>query len=82
MVPVTSVAFSPDGTQIISGSEPGTIKLRDAKSFEELLTLKNHYYTKFTSVAFNPDGTQIVSLESSGLIKLWDAETGKQLVTL
>jgi WD40 repeat protein len=39
-----SVAFSPNGQRIVTGSYDGTAKLWDAASGKELLTLKGHFW--------------------------------------
>ena len=57
---VTSVAFSPDGKRIVSGSQDQTVKVWDADKGTETLTLKGHTQL-VTSVAFSPDGKRIVS---------------------
>ena len=60
MVQVLSVAFSPDGKRIVSGSDDGTIKVWDAATGQETLTLKGHS-SAVNSVAFSPDGKRIVT---------------------
>ena len=52
---VLSVAFSPDGKKIVSGSQDMTLKVWDAVGDQETQTLKGHTGGVF-SVAFSPDG--------------------------
>ena len=54
---VRSVAYSPDGTQLASGSLDNTVKLWDARNGTLIATLKNHT-AAVNSVAYSPDGTQ------------------------
>jgi dipeptidyl aminopeptidase/acylaminoacyl peptidase len=65
------VAFSPDGKQIVSGSEDKTIKLWDATAGGLQKTLAGHS-GRVTAVAFSPDGKQIASGSDDNTIKLWD----------
>ena len=78
---VNSVAFSPDGRTIASGSDDRTIKLWDAASGRELRTLEGHTNAVF-SVAFSPDDRTIASGSWDHTIKLWDAASGRELRTL
>jgi WD40 repeat protein len=58
---IVSVAFSPDGSKIISGSDDKTIRVWDASTGIEMLPpLRGHDHT-FLSVAFSPDGSKIIS---------------------
>ena len=85
---VNSVAYSPDGTKIISGSgnsfeenNDNTIKIWDVTTGECLETLgENSNYVN--SVAYSPDGTKIISGSDDKTVKIWDANTGACLKTL
>jgi WD40 repeat protein len=76
-----SVAFSPDGKRIISGSWDNTIKVWDAATGDELMTLRGHKEC-VKSVAFGPDGKRIASGSNDTTIKVWDSATGTELMTL
>ena len=78
---VYSVAFSPDGTRIATGSYGATAKVWDAQSGKELLTLKGHS-SSVNSVSFSPDGKRIVTGSYDDTAKVWDAQSGKELLTL
>ena len=78
---VMSVAFSPDGKRLASASEDGTVKLWDAATGQETLTLKGHTDI-VTSVAFSPDGKRLASASRDGTVKVWDAATGQEILTL
>lgn len=80
---VISVAFSPDGKTIASGSSDDTIKLWDAAGGNLKQTLIGHSGS-VNSIEFSPDGKTIAS--ASGMddetIKLWDAVSGNLIRTL
>lgn len=67
---VSSVAFSPDGKTVLTGSWDKTAKLWDL-SGRELQTFSGHA-AAVISVAFSPDGKQILTGCDDSTVKLWD----------
>src|SRR5262245_8775697 len=79
---VLSVAFSPDGKRLATGSlEDHIVKLWDAATGQELITLKGHS-DAVTSVAFSPGGKRLATGSSDRTVKLWDAATSQETLTL
>jgi WD40 repeat protein len=78
---VASVAFSPDGHILASGSEDKTVKFWDVASGRELRTLRGHS-ENVNSVAFAPDGLTLASGSTDHTVKLWDVASGRELRTL
>ncbi|KAJ7613251.1 hypothetical protein DFH06DRAFT_1015013, partial [Mycena polygramma] len=72
---IESVAFSPDGKLIISGSWDRTIRIWDAESGEQLGDPLEGHAHRVSSVAFSPDGKWIVSGSHDETIRIWDAES-------
>ncbi|KAH8798569.1 quinon protein alcohol dehydrogenase-like superfamily [Flagelloscypha sp. PMI_526] len=78
---VNSVALSPDGTRIVSGSFDNTVRVWDAASSEELRRFDGHRYS-VTSVAFSPDGNHVVSGSGDKTVRIWDIDSGNEIQKL
>ena len=78
---VTSVAISPNGRIVVSGSSDNTIRVWEKRSGELLSILRGHE-GNVTSVAISSDGRQIISGSNDSSIKIWDMKSGKLISTL
>ena len=73
---VTSVAFSPDGATLASGSEDKTIEMWKLETGKRWYTLTGHS-DWVTCVAFSPDGRTLASSGRDKTIHIWDLNKGK-----
>jgi WD40 repeat protein len=76
-VPVLSVAFSPNGKQIVSGGEDSTVRRWNATTGKPIGQPFRGHTSGVYFVAFSPDGQQIVSGSWDNTVRRWDATTGK-----
>ncbi len=72
-----SVAFSPDGMTLASGSTDQTTKLWDVATGRETATIKGHKEGVF-AVAFSPAGKTLASGSKDHTVKLWDIPARQQ----
>ncbi|MCY4553570.1 MAG: trypsin-like peptidase domain-containing protein [Candidatus Poribacteria bacterium] len=75
---VFTVAYSPNGTSLVSGSKDGTILLWDAVTGERKATLTGNP----KAIAFSPDGSTLAIAGRDKKIKIWDAVSGEHQLTL
>ncbi len=71
-----AVAFSPDGTRMVTSASDGRARIWDTTTGRRLLTLVGHEQPILTA-AYSPDGSRIVTAGLGQVAKLWDAHTGR-----
>lgn len=69
---VNSVAFSPDGKRVLTGSDDHTAKIWDSETGQELLTLTGHR-DAVTAVDFSADGLSALTASHDGTAIVWAA---------
>ncbi len=78
---ILSVAFSPDGKKLATGSFDKSAKIWDLKSGKNISTLQGHS-SYVRSVAFSPDGKKLATGSNDNSAKIWNIESGKEIMTL
>ena len=77
---ISSAAWSPDSTRILTGSDDGAARVWDARTGETTLELTHP--NSVTAVAWSPNGTHILTASNDGTARIWDATTGDNTLTL
>ncbi|MEA5626152.1 serine/threonine-protein kinase [Nostoc sp. UHCC 0251] len=78
---VLTVAFSPDGKILATGSDDNTIKLWEVNTGQLISTLVGHSWS-VVAVAFTADGETLLSASWDKTVKLWRVSTAEEIVTL
>lgn len=74
---VKSVAFSPDGHRIASGSDDQTIRVWNARTGDTVAGPFSGHNAEVNSIAFSPDGKRIISGSVDKTIIIWNADSGE-----
>ncbi|MEQ8788833.1 MAG: protein kinase [Pirellulaceae bacterium] len=77
---VDGVAYSPDGEQVVSGSEDGTLHVWNLANPMQHRQWKGHQ-DRVSKVVFDPAG-RLVSASLDKTLRIWDVENGREIRTL
>jgi hypothetical protein len=69
---IWGVAFSPDGSRIVTASTDKVVHLFDADDGREIVTLLPGN-TGTSAVAFSPDGVSLAAAAGDSTVQIWDA---------
>jgi WD40 repeat protein len=75
---VTSVAVTPDGRYVVSGSWDSTVRVWELATGKEVRRLTGHL-GDVESVAVTPDGRYILSGGDDTTLRLWELATGEEV---
>jgi WD40 repeat protein/tetratricopeptide (TPR) repeat protein len=77
---INSVAWSPDGQVLASGSGDNSVRIWNSKTGRQLLRMAGHT-SHVLSVAFSPDGSRLASASVDKTVTIW-GPGGQELRTL
>ena len=77
---VQSVAFSPDGQLVVSGSIDKTVKVWETET-GKVVFIKTHD-ARVNSVGFSPEGNYVISVSDDMTGRIWEAKDGKEITTM
>ena len=79
-VNIQAVAFSPDGSEALSGGDDTVINRWNVATGTILATWTDHT-GKITDLDWSPDGTKALSASEDTTVKYWDVSAGTVLAT-
>ena len=79
---ITTLALSPCGKFLASGSADDRLIVWDLADGDDLRTMHQGNEYDVTTLAFSPDGESIATGDGENQLKIWDASTGEAVETL
>jgi tetratricopeptide (TPR) repeat protein len=70
--PMRSVAWTPDGARLATGSDDTTARVWDARTGQEALALRGHG-REVGAVCWSPDGARLATASWDNTARVWDA---------
>jgi WD40 repeat protein len=74
-----AVAFSRDGTRLVSGWQDGAVRLWDVAAQRQIGSSLRGHRDVVSDVAFSPDGRTVLSSSWDRTLREWSAATGAQV---
>lgn len=78
---IAQIAFSPDGTRLVSAGKDWPILIWDLASQRVTAALNGHTGA-VNSISFSADGKVLISGSDDGTVRTWDAATARELAAL
>ncbi|KAF7489069.1 Notchless -like protein 1 [Sarcoptes scabiei] len=75
---IVSIAFSPDGSSLASGSGDTTVRFWNVLTETPLQTCQSHK-SWVLAISWSPDGERLVSGDKTGIIYIWNTKSHKQI---
>ncbi|MBV8085878.1 MAG: WD40 repeat domain-containing protein [Chloroflexi bacterium] len=76
----TALAWSPDGTKLLSAATNGSVYLEDAASLQVLHSF-NAFPNSYPAVAWSPDGSQLAIAQGKEAVQVFQASAQAQVAT-
>ena len=70
---MTAVAFSPDGSRVVTGSQDSTLRLWEAATGRPIGEPLDGHTEGVTAVAYSPDGSRVASSSTDDTVRIWPA---------
>lgn len=78
---ITSINFSPEKNQFVTGSSDGTAKIHDLDTLKVVRSLEGHSLAVLDA-SWSGDGRLIATSSADGKVVLWNTDTGEKYKTI